>query len=495
ARQANFNLHRHFWLPPGEYSVEVGAHDIARSQLATSRQTLRVSEPVGSSRLQTGDLLLVRQVDQINAAVNASGDPSAAAETEDPLVVGTRRIVPHLSREFEAGGLTELSFSLPVFPGKTSADAPRLKIELQRAGETIATTSPELPPADATGRILFIASIGTAKLRPGRYLLHALVTQGNEAREESVEFTLNSEAASDSADPDGSVSNQGDLPGALVATDRTAELTLHALKSTLPATITIDTLLADLRRSGEDLHRVIGEYTYSLRKVRRTLDSRGRVREEEFHDFEAYPIKGRHALIKLAENGARLDIRAIELNRRVATELLIRNETTGGDGQIGYWGAGLDGLITRRGQHREWASISIDPEIFFEVCEFSTPRLVTLDERETIVVDLSPKAGATLSPDREWIHRLTGTMWIDQADKTLVRIEAWKSAGGSPVTNFVYQQQRLAPGVWAPGLIRINSGGDRSLFNGLNWDAWFEFTSFKKFDTSRIEQKIEPSPK
>ena len=114
-----------------------------------------------------------------------------------------------------------------------------------------------------------------------------------------------------------------------------------------------------------------------------------------------------------------------------------------------------------------------------------------LEGRQTIVLDFRPRESVRLSRDRQWVHRLTGTLWIDLLDKSLIRIEGQSRPGPDFPVNFVYQQQLLAPGVWAPSLIRVNTAGDESLFEGLNWDAWFEFTNFKKFDTSEIEQKIE----
>ena len=342
------------------------------------------------------------------------------------------------------------------------------------------------------GAILFTAGIGAAGLQPGQYQLQATVTRGEERHEERASFVITGDQRHEPAEKPEEV-----ITSSLVAADRIGELTLHALKTLEPARLSVADLLTEVRASGERMYDQIGQYTYSLRKVRRTLNGKGQIRQEEFQDFEAYPVNGRHALIKFSENGTRLAVQLIELNRRVATDLLVKSshEAPAAAGpartsQIGYWGASLDGLSQRRGEKRQSRSLTIDPEIFFEACEFTTPRLTVLEGRETIVVDFQPKSGVPLTRDRQWIHRLSGTMWIDRADQALVRIEGLRQPGGSPLVNFVYQQQLLAPGVWAPSLIRVNSGGDESLFDGLNWDAWFEFTQFKRFDTSGIEERI-----
>jgi len=481
ARRSSFNLSRHFWLAEGRYTLELAVHDLRSGHFSTERQPLRLDRPPTGS-LQTGDLLLVSQVDPL--------DPAGRPDPEHPLIFGEQRIIPALAPTFALRELKEVSFTLPIFtaPG----ERPSLKIELWRGEQLIAATTPDLPAPEPSGRILFTAGIGAAGLQPGQYQLRATVTLGEERHEERTGFVITGEGRPEPAERPEEV-----ITSSLVAADRIGELTLHALKSIEPARLSVADLLAEVRASGQRMYEQIGQYTYSLRKVRRTLNGKGQIRQEEFQDFEAYPVNGRHALIKFAENGTRLAIQLIELNRRVATDLLVRSshdaptaashEQTS---QIGYWGASLDGLSQRRGEKRQSRSLTIDPEIFFEACEFSTPRLTLLEGRETIVVDFQPKAGVTLTRDRQWVHRLSGTMWIDRADQALVRIEGLRQPGSSPLVNFVYQQQLLAPGVWAPSLIRVNSGGDESLFDGLNWDAWFEFTQFKRFDTSGIEERI-----
>jgi hypothetical protein len=275
--------------------------------------------------------------------------------------------------------------------------------------------------------------------------------------------------------------------------------------------------LQEVEKSGAQTYARLGEYTYSLRKVRRVLNPNGKIKSEDYQDYEAYPIKGKHALIQLAENGNRLSLTRIDISRKSATDTLIKSEEerqkqTQEDEEnlrrkIGYWGASVEGAVQKRGQPRRNVFITLDPEAFFHTCEFSSPRSLLLDGRETIVLDFRPRAGAKLGEDLDWVQKLSGTVWIDTVDRSLVRIEGHyttptstkendpketgKGANGenAPI-NFVYQQQRLAAGVWAPSLIRINAAGDDNLFRGLNWDAWFEFTNFKRFDARDSDVKL-----
>ena len=106
---------------------------------------------------------------------------------------------------------------------------------------------------------------------------------------------------------------------------------------------------------------------------------------------------------------------------------------------------------------------------------------------------MTSSCAAQASARTAYIRQLEGSIWIDAAEKTLVRVEGRKASiaiDPSSPPNFVYQQQRLPSGLWAPSLIRINALGDETLFNGLNWDAWFEFGAFKQFDAMDSDVKL-----
>lgn len=473
ARRSGFNLTRHFWLPPGRYTIETAAHDQQSSSFSADRRVVTISPH--PHELQISNLLLVEQVEEVEDQ----------AEPDHPLVVRDKRIVPHLTDTFAAAELKDLSFALAIFPGAGAANPPTLTIELRRGEQVLAKTSPALEAPDETGRIVFTAGLGAEGLTPGSYILRAIVAQGDESCEETISFTIIGEAKETPA------AEEKVIAGSLTAADKVGELTLHALKTFRPLELSTEQLIEEVLQSGERMDAEIDQYTYSLRKVRRILNTKGQIRQEEYQDFEAYPVKGRHALIKFADNGSRLALPMIELNRKVATDILAKSEETQTpDRQIGYWGASLEGISQRRGQPRRWLSLTIDPETFLHAWRFSSPRVVMLEGRETVVLDFQPNDAVKLNRDEAWSHRLAGTLWIDLADKALVRIEGQNRTTPSELINFVYQQQRLAKGVWAPSLIRLNSGGDETLFEGFNWDAWFEFTQFKRFDTREIEHKI-----
>lgn len=499
-KKSAFTLARHFWLSPGRYTLETVVHDQAGNKISAQRQTFAIPAPKTDAQagLQTGSLFLVKQIEQIDKEAN--NDP------ENPLITEDKRILPELEQNISTLGREDLSFHLPIFPNAKSSAKTTLRLELWQEGKMIATTSPELPKPDAKGRIAFTAGIAASSFVPGKYRFRALVNQGNETVEEATEFTITGERKKDAPGAE-----EKTIASSLTASDKVGELTLQAMKTVRPIELSPLDLLQEVEKSGAKMHPKLGEYTYSLRKVRRVLTAKGKIKSEDYQDYEAYPVKGKHALIQLAENGNRLSLTRIDISRKSATDTLIKSEEERQklsqddeenlNRKIGYWGASIDGAVQRRGQPRRNVFVTLDPEVFFRSCEFSSPRMLLLAGRETIAMDFRPRTGVKLGEDMDWVQKLAGTVWIDAADRALVRIEGHNttvttpegskedSAENAPI-NFVYQQQRLDAGVWGPSLIRINAGGDENLFRGLNWDAWFEFTNFKRFDAHDSDVKI-----
>ncbi|WP_263365059.1 hypothetical protein [Edaphobacter bradus] len=92
---------------------------------------------------------------------------------------------------------------------------------------------------------------------------------------------------------------------------------------------------------------------------------------------------------------------------------------------------------------------------------FSNPRRVTMDGRDTITVDFvgDPKA-KTRNRTEELIRDLAGTVWIDEQDRTIARVEgrfekAFKIGAGMLVnikqgTTFSFEQKKVNGEAWLP---------------------------------------------
>ncbi len=486
AKKSSAYLVRHFWLPPGNYTLETVIHDQQGNRLSANRRPFAVLNV--TTGLKTGSLYLVKLIESAN---------DDEIEADNPLFVNKFKITPEIADTIAAKEREDIPFHLNIYPD-AALSAPKLRIELLQEGKVIATTTPTLPKPDEKGVITFSAGIPIKGLVSGNYRIRTIAQQAETIAEETIAFKVNGEAAKDPDDGVKAITSALSAPA-----DRISELALVATKTAKPIELLPASLIEETEKNGATMSQRLGEYTYSLRKVRRTFDKKGRLRAEEFKDYEAYPVKGQHALVQMSANGTRTTIDRVEIDRKQATEALIKNEEekqkAANDAvkkQAGYWGASVEGFVQGKQIY-----LSINPAHFFRASEFSAPRLVLLDGRETIVLDYRPRADAQLSLEKDWVQKMEGSIWIDATDKVLIRIEGQAQSGTANaiavtqhLPNLVYQQQRISPGLWAPALIRLNSSGDASLFRGLNNDVWFEFGNFKRFDSSDSDLKLQAPP-
>jgi hypothetical protein len=134
---------------------------------------------------------------------------------------------------------------------------------------------------------------------------------------------------------------------------------------------------------------------------------------------------------------------------------------------------------------------------FLELGSFSNARRVQLNGRDTIVVDFAgdPKA-KTKNHFEDVIRDLVGTLWVDEQDKVLVKLQghflnAFKVGGGLLVniqkgTSFGMEQRKINDEVWLPALLE-GQGEARALllfkFDGSLRAVESDYRKFKATST------------
>lgn len=264
----------------------------------------------------------------------------------------------------------------------------------------------------------------------------------------------------------------------------------------------IDELVRETGRNSAPLRKQLSDYTYILKKIKRTLNEAGKLIKQDTQVFEAYPVSGEHVLIQLSENGVPSSRSHVAAERKRAGERLLQAERekepadeSEPEDSYNYVKAGIHG----RAQGR-YVFLAIDPGTFLRSCEFSSPRFERIGDRDMIALSYRFRLGNKLPKRQGYVSKLTGFIWIDAVDKVLVRLEGWPAPEYTSVgkaqtvaePRLVYQQERQPSGVWLPSLIRLNSAGDVTLFEGLTWDVVFEFSDYKRFSTGVEDVKIRP---
>src|SRR4051812_6227254 len=95
--------------------------------------------------------------------------------------------------------------------------------------------------------------------------------------------------------------------------------------------VDIPALVRESDFNGATIHLRLLDYTYTLKRTRRKLDTHNKVKEEDVNIFEAYPVMGMHVLLRVSNNGSPVpEAKMLEARRR-AGEDLTRAETAATD--------------------------------------------------------------------------------------------------------------------------------------------------------------------
>lgn len=501
-KKGNFDFTKTFSLAPGKYILQTVVRDIESNKISTQSRALIVPEV--NPNLALSSLALIRRL-----------DPAGKPEADKPLLTANGRIVPDFENNVSAEAAKGVGFFVTAYTA--SKEKAQLILTFSQAEKIIAQTAMDLSAPDELGRIQHVFSIPIDSFASGEYEVKAIVNQANATAESLANFKLTNpnptkaigaataQVASKEIAPETeivpAVKNISPPISTIGISDAVlkATATMSNNKSVGGVAVNISDLLNEANKNGVTLYQKLLGYTYQLRKVQHTLNEEGNPAKEDFQDYEAYPVRGRHVLIKIADNGKKLADWEVEQERKTAGGELERAEADKNTEIKNYLTAAVSGSY--RGKY---AGLLIDPMAFLQVCDFTDARTEILAGREMIALDFTPRIGAKLPTAKAFTTNLLGTIWIDANDKIIARIEAKNIIPGldkagkplrvSPEPKLVYQQIKLPSGEWFPSVIRMNADGDGSAFYGLNWDVVFEFTDYQRFNTINVFSPPEKKP-
>ncbi len=160
-------------LPAGRYTVEAAMidHEGRRS----SARVIEFASLEPRRGVEISSVILVQRVQPAGAS------PDAA----DPFVYQGNRVSPLISTTLSASMKPAVYFV--VYPDKTNAEKPKVRVEFLTGGQTLANQTAELPPPDASGAIPVVVG---AAMRPGDCELRITAIQGADSATESVRYTV-----------------------------------------------------------------------------------------------------------------------------------------------------------------------------------------------------------------------------------------------------------------------------------------------------------------
>ena len=208
-----------------------------------------------------------------------------------------------------------------------------------------------------------------------------------------------------------------------------------------PALPDIRQLMHEVQAHQRQLDKVRESYTYTTLETTQDIDSNGKVTKTESVEQEDFFVNGHVIARTVKKNGQPLSGHDQQKETESVTKLVEKAEKTPPD------------------QPLEGPTISISRVL--EIMDVSNPRRQQYRGRPTIVFDfIGRKDAKTHGLVEDASKKLAGTLWIDEADRQVARLEVsfndnFRVAGGlfasvQKGSNFRFDQSPVEEGLWLP---------------------------------------------
>ncbi len=238
-------------------------------------------------------------------------------------------------------------------------------------------------------------------------------------------------------------------------------------------------LMLEVAAHQKELDKVRESYAYTSFQTKQDIDKQGRVKKTETEEHEDFFVNGHIIERTVKRNGQPLAGGDLDKETKRVTKLVEKAENT------------------PRDQRLEGPSITISR--ILDLMEAHNERRVVFRGRPTIVFDfVGRKNVKTHGLAEDASKKLAGTLWIDEADRQVARMEVrfdddFRVAGGlfakvEKGSNFSFEQAPQQDGLWLP------TGGEGFiqarvlLLKGIRQHIMERDYGFKRFRVETVEK-------
>jgi hypothetical protein len=237
-------------------------------------------------------------------------------------------------------------------------------------------------------------------------------------------------------------------------------------------------MLREVEAHQKQLDKVRENYTFRAVQTVHQLDSSGNTKKVETEEHEVFFVNGHQVQKLVRKDGKDLSPeQARKEQDRVNKEVLKIS-------QPGYVNPDKDEITVAR---------------LLQIVTFSRPRRVRLNERDTVVFDFAGDQHAkTHGRDEDALKKVSGTIWIDEADHEVSRMSATLDenyhvgfgllASVAKGSNVVFDQALIRNEAWLPTAIALHLQARAFLVAGFRADVEVRFDQYKKFQTDAVQQ-------
>jgi hypothetical protein len=238
------------------------------------------------------------------------------------------------------------------------------------------------------------------------------------------------------------------------------------------------TMLREVEAHQKQLDKVRENYTFRAVQTTRQLDSSGNTKKVETEEHEVFFVKAQRVEKLVRKDGKDLTPdQARKEQDRVNKEVLKIS-------QPDYKNPDKDEITVSR---------------LLQIVTFSRPRRVALKGRDTIAFDFAGDQHAkTHGRDEDALKKVSGTIWIDEADREVSRMSATLDenyhvgfgllASVAKGSNVVFDQALIRNEAWLPTAIALHLQARAFLVAGFRAEIDIRFDQYRKFQTDAVQQ-------
>jgi hypothetical protein len=249
-------------------------------------------------------------------------------------------------------------------------------------------------------------------------------------------------------------------------------------------------LLAQLQLNQERVEAMLDDYSYMQKFIRRELGKDGVLREVSSETFQTSFYKGARITRLVEKDGKPLPPPDQETADKQAAKMVeeIDKQAAKRDAKSG----------PPDGDRR----ISIAEML--KASKLLNPRRERFRGRDVIVFDFEPNPNFDYKNAKSMLKffgKTAGSMWIDEKDKQVARVEAYLAdnfkIGGGLVAKlkkgatFTLEQERFNDEIWLPSLADINLSVRVLLLKGIDVNQIIRTYDYRKFTTEVKDAKVD----
>lgn len=247
----------------------------------------------------------------------------------------------------------------------------------------------------------------------------------------------------------------------------------------------INQLFNDLQENQKQIESLMEQYGCTEDEELHELDKNGRVKKSIVNEYDDFYLGGRLVRRKVKKDGKPLD----------------PEEQKKEDGRVEKRIREYEKRKSEEGQDTAKKKERIDVSTFLRMSNFTHPRWEEYRNHNVIVFDFAPNPSyKPRSKLEDLLHKLVGTLWVDDDARQVVRLEAhlsdaYKLGGGLLASihkgaSLVMEQAKMNDEVWLPSYVEMHFSARLLLVASTLGDYTSRFSDYKKFRVETVTKTL-----